>query len=104
MTSAPTNNVLPFPGAGGPDQDANPHREVIAALTHLIRQMSDLVNAINKGSTTDADKAKFGGWLCNASALCLRVQMEYFAQFIGGGEQLSGGSPPEPEPPPGSLR
>ena len=101
MTTGFIDNVVQFPGTVGPDQEADAHREVIATLTLIIRQMSDLVNAINEGPTTDGDKAKFASWLCSASALCLRVQMDYFAQFIGGGEQISGGSPHEPETPPG---
>lgn len=101
MTTELTDNVVQFPGAVGPDHESVAHRDVIATLTLIIRQMSDLVNAINEGPTTDADKANFASWLCSASALCLRVQMDYFAQFIGGGEQTSGGSPQEPEISPG---
>jgi len=101
MTTELTDNVVQFPGNPCPDQEENPHRDVITRLTHVIRQISDLVNAINNGPTTDADKAKFAGCLCSASALCLRAQMEYFAEFIGGGEMTSSGSPHAPDTPPG---
>ncbi|MGU9982525.1 hypothetical protein ACJ4V0_21030 [Phreatobacter sp. HK31-P] len=89
MTINPLDNIVQFPGLHSPEQDVDPHREVVAALTHIIRQISGLVNAINEGPTTDVDKAMYAGWLCSASAMCLRAQLEYFDQFIGGRERVS---------------
>lgn len=89
MTADPTDNIVQFPRPESPEQDVDPHREVIATLTHIIRQMSGLVNAINDGPTNAADKAKYATWLCSASALCLRAQLEYFDQYIGGIERFS---------------
>ena len=89
MTADPTDNIVQFPGLQSPEQDVDPHCDVITTLTRIIRQMSGLVNAINEGPTNDADKAKYASWLCSASALCLRAQLEYFEQFIGDRERMS---------------
>lgn len=102
MTIGPPDNIVHFPGLQGPEQDTNPHRRVIVSLAHIIRDMSDLVSAINEGPTTDADQVKYTSWLCSASALCLRAQIEYFEQFIGSSERFSNGPSFEPPMPPGS--
>ncbi|KAF0125797.1 MAG: hypothetical protein FD152_2727 [Xanthobacteraceae bacterium] len=89
MTIDPPDNIVHFPGLQSPEQDADPHRGVIVSLAHIITNMGDLVIAINEGPTTDTDKVKYTSWLCSASALCLRAQLEYFDQFIGGRERVS---------------
>ncbi len=99
MAIDPPDNIVHFPGLQSPEQRADPHRNVITLLTHIIRQMSDLVNAINEGPTSDAEKAKYASWLCSASALCLRAQLEYFDQFIGGRERYSDDPSFEPQLP-----
>ena len=100
MAIDPPNNIVHFPGLQAPEQEADPHRNVITSLTDIIRQMSDLVNAINSGPATDADKVKFATWLCTASALCLRAQMEYFDQFVGDSKTIPGASSFDPPQPP----
>ena len=102
MTKDPADNsnIVQFPGLAGLEQGDNPHRGVIATLSHIIRQMSDLVNDVNASSITDADKAKYAGWICSASALCLRAQLEYFQQFMGDGVVDPDASPDEPGMPP----
>lgn len=89
MTIDPPDNIVHFPGLQSPEQDADPHRGVIVSLAHIISNIGDLVIAINEGPTTDTDKVKYTSWLCSASALCLRAQLEYFDQFIGGSERIS---------------
>ena len=103
VTIGTPDNVVDFPGLQNLEQDAGPHRDVIATVTHIIRQMSGLVNAINEGPATDAEKAKYAIWLYSASALCLRVQLEYFDHFIDGSARTSDGpsfqAPLSPGPP-----
>lgn len=89
MIADPSNHVVHFPGPQGPEQVADPHRDVIASLTKIIRQISDLASAIKEGPTTDADMAKYPGRLSFVSALCLRAQIEYFDQFTGGSKENS---------------
>lgn len=81
MNSETSSNIVRFPGQHGPDQNSDPHRDVIVTLAHLMRQMNGLVNSINKGSIEDNDKIKYNSWLCEASTLCLRTQLNYFEQF-----------------------
>lgn len=100
MTTDPPDNIVQFPGLQSPEQDTGPHCDVIATLTRIIRQMSGLVNTINEGPASDADKAKYVGWLCSAAALCLRAQIDYLDQYIVGGES-SGASSIAPTPPAG---
>lgn len=102
MKTNPPGNTHNFTSQQNPEQDVDPHRDVVAALTQIILQMSGLVSAINDGSSTDDDKAKYVGWLCSASALCLRAQLEYFDQFVGGRERGSDGLALDTSLPPGS--
>ncbi len=101
MTTNPRDNIIRFPGLENPGPEANSHRDVIASLTGIIQQMSELVKTINEGPMTDVDRATYASWLCSASALCLRAQLEYFDQFVGDSKTIPGASSFNPPQPPG---